>query len=165
MLSQDKLDIAFLALPFDDFGTESTPYLEKIPLFFDKFYLAVSINHPFSTEKMIATHNITSKELLLLEEGHCLRTQALEFCQITDKNLKIQTDFRGSSLETLLSMVRMGTGYTLIPEIALNTYRPDISFVPLQDAKIGRHIYMIFNTNILSHDIIDKCKEFLNVFA
>ncbi len=162
MLAQDKLDIAFLALPFDDFTTENTPYLEKVPLFFDKFYLAVPKNHFLSQEEMIATNDITEKELLLLEEGHCLRTQALEFCQISDKNLKGQTDFRGSSLATLLSMVRMGTGYTLIPAIALNEYRPDISFIPLQDTKIGRHIYMVFNTNILVNDIIEKCKQFLS---
>jgi LysR family hydrogen peroxide-inducible transcriptional activator len=110
---------------------------------------------------MIATNDITEKELLLLEEGHCLRTQALAFCEFAHKNIKKQTDFRGSSLETLLSMVRMGTGYTLIPQIAMNIDRTDICFVPLQDATIGRMIYAVFNTKIMSADVLKKCKEFL----
>lgn len=171
MLKQEKLDIAFLALPFGDFGDDftddftgdNTPYLKKIPLFFDKFYLATPQQHALSQLPIIATENITAKELLLLEEGHCLRTQALAFCNITQKS---QTDFRGTSLETLLSMVRMGTGYTLVPEIAMNHnhnfWHNDIAFVPLQDKTIGRMIYMVFNTNTLASDVINKCNAFLN---
>ncbi len=160
LLAQEKLDIAFLALPFDDFTAENTPYLEKFPLFFDRFYLATPQQHALSQSPMIATEDITAKELLLLEEGHCLRTQALAFCHITQKS---QTDFRGTSLETLLSMVRMGTGYTLVPEIAIQTNHNDITFIPLQDKTIGRMIYMICNTNTLAKDVIDKCQEFLTI--
>ncbi len=168
MLAQEKLDIAFLALPFgafgDDFGIDNTPpFLQKFPLFFDSFYLAVPHQHALSHLPMIATEDIIAKELLLLEEGHCLRTQALEFCHVTQKS---QTDFRGTSLETLLSMVRMGTGYTLAPEIAINHnhnfWHNDIAFIPLKDKMIGRMIYMVFNTNTLASDVIHKCQEFLN---
>lgn len=160
MMAQEKLDIAFLALPFGDLSADNAEiFLDKNFLFFDSFYLAVSDNHQWHSLPEIATEEIASKELLLLEEGHCLRTQALEFCHIKQKN---QTDFRGTSLETLLSMVRMGTGYTFVPKIAIKGNHQAIRFIPLKDKSIGRDIYMVFNLNTVTTSVIHKCKAFLS---
>jgi LysR family hydrogen peroxide-inducible transcriptional activator len=168
MLDQEKLDIAFLALPFGTLSADNnTDSLIKVPLFFDPFFLAIPLHHPLANEKSISTDDILPSELLLLEEGHCLRTQALAFCQFQDtpshKENTGQIDFRGSSLETLLSMVRMGTGYTFVPHIALSAYRPDVVVIPLKDTTIGRQIYTVYNNKILQKTLIDKCTEFLDV--
>lgn len=164
MLYNQQLDIAFLALPYGNFAIDNHSVLfEIVPLFFDNFYLAVTKNHQLSSFESVTTKDFATKELLLLEEGHCLRTQALEFCQIEQKNTKNQTDFRGSSLETLLSMVRMGTGYTLVPQIAINSNNQDIHFIPLHDKTIGRMIYIVFNYQTMAVPLIEKCKEILNI--
>jgi LysR family hydrogen peroxide-inducible transcriptional activator len=160
MLENDSLDIVFLATPHNDFiQTELQHYFMSQKLFFDPFYLAISKNHLFNDTKQISVSDIASKELLLLEEGHCLRNQALEFCQFSTKQ---QTDFRGSSLETLLSMVRMGTGYTFIPQIAMTHSYDDMRYIPLEDKAIGRTIYAIYNTKMLATSVIEKCQSFLD---
>jgi LysR family hydrogen peroxide-inducible transcriptional activator len=160
MLKKDILDIAFLASSDDNFiHSELHHHFVSQHLFFDPFYLAVFKNHVFDNKTQIATSDIMAKELLLLEEGHCLRNQALEFCQFLSKD---ETDFRGTSLETLLSMVRMGTGYTLIPKIAITKFYEDIRYIPLKDETIGRNIYAIYNTRMLATSIIEKFQECIN---
>ncbi|MFT6071980.1 MAG: LysR family hydrogen peroxide-inducible transcriptional activator [Alphaproteobacteria bacterium] len=165
MLEDNAVDIVFLASPHTDVIPENQhQHFVTHSMFFDPFYLAVPKHHAFEKMTPIPTNDIIPNALLLLEEGHCLRTQALSFCQTPSKN---QIDFRGSSLETLLSMVRMGTGYTFVPKIAMNaihTGHDDITFIPLQDTDIGRTIYMIFNMKTLATDVVEKCIDFSRLY-
>ena len=75
-LKEGTLDAALVALPIDEEG------LDSAPLFDDPFLLAVPLNHPFARRKSIHPGKIMGERLLLLEEGHCLRNQALEVCSM-----------------------------------------------------------------------------------
>lgn len=110
-LVEGKLDIAFLALPViaDIFFTEK--------LFRDRFYLAVAKTNKLAMRKTVQKTDLDLTKILLLEEGHCLRDQALEFCPLVNNT---KHDFSGSSLETLRQMVAVDAGVTFIPEIALD---------------------------------------------
>lgn len=110
-LKLGELDAALISLPVKDneFVVE--------PLFTEEFLLAVSQQHPLSKRKTLQLQDIVNSELLLLEEGHCLRDQALAFCQNQDE-LNVN-DFRATSLETLRYMVAAGLGITLLPELAV----------------------------------------------
>ncbi len=108
-LADGKLDAGLLALPVQD------PTLEVAPLFVEPFLAAVPADHPLAKARSVKIDDLSRAGLLLLEEGHCLRDQALEACHL--KGLKSE-EIRATSLETLRQMVAMGLGVTLIPALA-----------------------------------------------
>lgn len=108
-LAEGKLDAGLLALPISD------PSLEVVPLFVEPFLAAVPADHPLATATEVNIDELARAGLLLLEEGHCLRDQALEACHL--QGLKSE-EIRATSLETLRQMVAMGLGVTLIPTLA-----------------------------------------------
>lgn len=110
-LHKGELDVLLLALPFPADQTETTT------LFRDPFHLACPRGHPLSTKKQVFTRDLVGQELLLLEDGHCLRSHALEACKLRDMELAVP--YQATSLHTLVQMVANGIGITLLPEMAL----------------------------------------------
>ncbi len=110
-LKKGEVDAAFIAMPCDDFG------LSHQKIFEEEFLLAVPQNHALAKLKKIEKNDLKGQELMLLEDGHCLRDQALEACSMLGSFEK--QDFRASSLETLRQMVAVEVGITFIPEIAV----------------------------------------------
>jgi LysR family transcriptional regulator, hydrogen peroxide-inducible genes activator len=110
-LTEGKLDAGLLALPLpaDD------PAMETVALFCEPFFAAVPADHPLATAKEIHIDELVHAGLFLLEEGHCLRNQALEACKLEGLE---NEEIRATSLETLRQMVSMGLGVTLIPALA-----------------------------------------------
>jgi LysR family hydrogen peroxide-inducible transcriptional activator len=106
-----ELDLLILALPVgrDDVATQ--------PLFEDAFNLAVAEDHPLAARTTIEQKDLVAERLLLLEEGHCLRDQALSLCHAAGANQA--DDFRASSLATVVQMVVNGYGGTILPTLAL----------------------------------------------
>lgn len=106
-----RLDLLILALPVerDDIETGA--------LFDDVFTLAVHPAHPLADADAVQQKELVAERLLLLEEGHCLRDQALALCQLTTG--EDVDDFRASSLATVVQMVINGYGCTILPELAL----------------------------------------------
>lgn len=110
-LRDGKLDAGIVALPIHD------DQLHAEFLFEEPFVLAVPGNHPLAQRKSLKYADLTEHSLLLLEDGHCLRDQALEVCQLAGANEK--TGFRATSLETLRQMVAANVGITLLPALAV----------------------------------------------
>ncbi len=106
---QGELDVAILALPADTRG------LVTRSLFAEAFLVAMPENHRLTARKRLKIGELTGEKLLLLEEGHCLRDQALEVCERAGTG---EQDFRATSLETLRQMVAAGLGITLLPRLA-----------------------------------------------
>jgi LysR family hydrogen peroxide-inducible transcriptional activator len=111
-LTEGALDVLLLALPVKLTGVETMQLLE------DRFLLALP--RSYGTRKRVrATADLLKHDrLLLLEEGHCLRDQALTFCQLRQVD-SIDT-FGASSLSTIVQMVANGLGLTLLPEISVD---------------------------------------------
>lgn len=103
------LDVAILALPADTKG------LVTRSLFAEAFMVAMPENHRLAARKRLKAADLAGEKLLLLEEGHCLRDQALEVCTRAGTE---EQDFRATSLETLRQMVAAGLGITLLPRLA-----------------------------------------------
>jgi LysR family transcriptional regulator, hydrogen peroxide-inducible genes activator len=108
-LSHGRLDVILLALPID------RPDLETLPLFNDRFLLAVPADDPLP-ERRVTVRDVDARRLVLLEDGHCLREQALAFCKRRNDG---NTGFGATSLATVMQMVASGYGVTLVPEIAV----------------------------------------------
>jgi LysR family hydrogen peroxide-inducible transcriptional activator len=109
-LHAGELDVGILALPVELEGLESRE------LYREEFLLAVPERHPLAARERVRVADLRDETLLLLEEGHCLRDQALEVCSRV--GVRDSQDFRATSLETLRQMVAAGAGVTLLPELA-----------------------------------------------
>ncbi len=107
------LDVALLALPAD------APGLTEIPLYTEEFVLVTPRGHELAGREDIAASALDTLPLLLLDEGHCLRDQTLEFCRSSDTRPGSVGDTRAASLTTVVQCVAGGLGVTLIPEMAV----------------------------------------------
>jgi LysR family hydrogen peroxide-inducible transcriptional activator len=110
-LRTGDLDAALIALPYD------TGQLELRELFRDEFWYVARADDPLAKQKAVAMERLDSGEVILLEEGHCLRDHAIAACG-TQREAAAQ-GIEATSLPTLLQMVDGGLGVTLLPEIAL----------------------------------------------
>jgi LysR family hydrogen peroxide-inducible transcriptional activator len=109
-LHAGELDVGVLALPVELAG------LETRELYREPFTVALPERHALAARDSVRLADLKGETLLLLEEGHCLRDQALEVC--SRAGTRDAQDFRATSLETLRQMVATGAGITLLPELA-----------------------------------------------
>jgi LysR family hydrogen peroxide-inducible transcriptional activator len=124
-LQRRTLDCALLALPLPAEG------FDTLPLFREPFDLALPAGHRLARKKRIAPDDLAGESLLLLEEGHCLRDQALEVCGTTPRESREAV--QATSLETLRQMVAAGIGCTLLPRLSTAAgARPDRRLVELR---------------------------------
>ncbi len=118
-LRDGRLDVAVLALPVGD------ATLHEEFLFEEQFLLAVPDTHPIARQKKLTIADLEGLDLLLLEDGHCLREHALAVCRLSGADE--QSGFRATSLETLRQMVGSGVGITLLPALAV---QPPVAPMP-----------------------------------
>jgi LysR family hydrogen peroxide-inducible transcriptional activator len=109
-LHSGEIDVGILALPVQSDG------LDSYELYKEPFTVALPAGHKLAARQSIRVEDLAHETLLLLEDGHCLRDQALDICSSADVHEK--QDFRATSLETLRQMVAAGVGITLLPELA-----------------------------------------------
>jgi len=147
-LKQGKLDAALLAMPIND------DYLEARMLFEDEFYLALASDHPLARKQTIAQPDLLNQQLLLLDEGHCLRGQALQICQINDA--EEQQDVRATGLETLRQMVKAGTGITFMPKIAILEPEEGIRYIPFDDPAPKRTIGLFWRRTSSRNELLEE---------
>ena len=141
LLGDGKLDLLLLALEAD-LGDVAT-----LPLAADPFVVAVPEGHRFAARKRLTEADLAGEQVLLLDDGHCLRDQALEVCQ-TGGASEVG-DFRAGSLNTLVQMVAGGIGITLLPRIALEVEcRAPSSIVirPFRKPEPSRTIGLVWRT-------------------
>jgi LysR family hydrogen peroxide-inducible transcriptional activator len=109
-LRAGEIDLGILALPVELDGLEARELSDET------FMVAVPAAHPLAKRPTIRIQDLHGETLLLLEDGHCLRDQALAVC--SHASMQEKQDFRATSLETLRQMVATGAGVTLLPELA-----------------------------------------------
>ncbi|PHS72930.1 MAG: DNA-binding transcriptional regulator OxyR [Cycloclasticus sp.] len=137
-LKDGEIDAALLAAPIKDEALTFTS------LFDDAFKLAVSSQHHLSNKLTVTPADIINEPLLLLDEGHCLRDQALQFCQLN--GAKEEQNVRATSLETLRQMVRANTGITFMPDLAIREDYSDgnIRYIPFKNPQPTRTICLVW---------------------
>lgn len=116
-LEHGEIDAALMAQPIEG------PFT-SMNLFEEEFYFACSASHPLAFSKTIAVNVLANQPVMLLEEGHCLREQAMAVCQMTKVNEV--ADFTATSLETLRLMVQSGMGVTLLPALAAHVQSSEL---------------------------------------
>lgn len=138
-LREGRLDAALLALPLHD------EQLHAEFLFEEPFVFAAPRQHPLASQQALSMAQLSDETLLLLEDGHCLRDQALDVCRLSGAHEK--SGFRATSLETLRQMVAAGVGVTLLPALSVHepiAPSPNIRLVPFRDPPPSRKIALVW---------------------
>ena len=158
-LHDGELDAGLLALPIHD----DTLHAEF--LFEEAFVLALPKHHRLAKAKRVKLADLALESLLLLDDGHCMRDQALEVCAMTGAAEK--PGFRATSLETLRHMVSANVGITLMPALSVNAPAPNspgICLIPFSEPAPHRRIAMIWRrTSALTaflHQLVPLLKRF-----
>ena len=133
-LASGELDAVMLALPAEDAD------VEILPLFTDAFLLAVPAADPLPAHSRVDIADVDQRRLILLEEGHCLRDQALAFC--ATKRRDQPASLGATSLATVMQMVANGYGVTLVPEVSIDAEVRDarVKLLRFSEPEPGRSI-------------------------
>jgi LysR family hydrogen peroxide-inducible transcriptional activator len=153
-LRDGRLDAGVLALPVHD------DQLHVEPLFDEPFLLAVPRDHALAGRDSLRLGELDHQHLLLLEEGHCLRDQALDVCRMSGADER--DGFRATSLETLRQMVASGVGITLLPVLAVQPpvpVSPDIALLPFTDRAPHRRIAMVWRKSSAMDGFLQQLAE------
>lgn len=153
-LQVGEIDAALLALPLQN------DYFYTQELFEDHYFLAVQKDHQLASLSQVEQSQLLNRRLLLLEEGHCMRDQALEICSLA--GITEDADIRATSLETLRQMVRAGTGITLIPEIALTHNDDELCYIPFKAPQPKRTIGLVWRKTLNKEAIIEVLKNIIS---
>lgn len=153
-LKRAELDLLILALPVEYEG-----FAER-PLFTEPFHLAVPSLNELAGMRCVELKDILGQELLLLEEGHCLRDQALDVCFLAGASEN--TGYRASSMETLRQMVGENMGMTLIPSLAVpqstdTAHR--VAYIPFASPAPSREIGMLYRKGSYREATFNKIAE------
>lgn len=138
-LQVGDLDVLLLALPFP------ADNVDTLALFDDPFYLATLPNSRLAMTTGLKTSDLAGSEMLLLEEGHCLRDHALEACKLREKDIRVP--YQATSLTTIVQMVANGIGATLLPEMATQagiTEGTGLVLKPFDEPDISRNIGLMW---------------------
>lgn len=156
-LGEGRLDLAIVALPISESG------LHEEPLFDEEFVLVRP--RAEAAAPVPSAEGLLEMRLLLLEEGHCFRDQALAFC--TPARVASREFMEGSSLTTLVQMVGAGIGVTLIPEMAVatETRLADVAVARLPAPRPRRTIGLIWRNSSPMADQFLQVAELLRGFG
>ena len=138
-LNNAELDAIVLALPVSNNGSY------EFELFDEAFLLALPRGHELSIKESVSLSDLSEEKILLLEDGHCLRDQALEVCMMAGATEN--PEFQGTSLETLRHMVSAGMGVTLMPYFSVypnSGSNPPLSYLHFEDPVPSRKIGLLF---------------------
>jgi LysR family hydrogen peroxide-inducible transcriptional activator len=141
-LREGTLDAALIALPADAGG------ITEVPIYEEDFLLAVPPGHPLSGKHRVPATALAQLPLLLLDEGHCLRDQALDVCQKAGVRAEL-ADTRAASLATAVQCVTGGLGVTLIPQTAapVEAAHSKLGLARFAAPRPGRRIGLVFRSS------------------
>jgi len=139
-LARNQLDCGILALPLPSSGLASSP------LFEEPFLFVTSPTHPLAKKSTVEEKDLEDERVLLLDEGHCLRDQALSICRRAGAaSESAEGDFRATSIETLRHMVGAGMGSTLLPALSVASdeeARSHVAVRPFKSPRPGRKMVL-----------------------
>ncbi len=153
MLKEGDLDAIILALPLDEDN------LIEQQLYFEPFLLAVSRQHPKANRSSVALSDLDEERVLLLEDGHCLRDQALSVC--SSHNAVENTNFRATSIETLRQMVAADVGVTLMPEMSIGRTGGGVRYIPFKGRPPGRNIGVCWRASTTREELLGRLTDTL----
>jgi LysR family transcriptional regulator, hydrogen peroxide-inducible genes activator len=154
LIKSGEIDVGVLALPIP------AERLTRRPLYTERFLVALPADHKLAKRRRLSLDDLDGETLLLLEEGHCLRDQALEACALA--KVRETPDFRATSLETLRQMVAAGVGITLMPKLAVaqdGLRLPSLALRRFQDPEPARTIAAAWRPGCAREETIARLSD------
>ncbi len=145
-----------------DMGLLVTPLLEndirEVPLFNEPFLAFFPQDYPLSEKKTIRPEELNLSELLLLTDGHCFRNQTLNICGHNGVNPEMNFDYQSGSIEALVNLVKEGVGYTLVPELSVNSNSSDGKLKRFESPEPVREVSLVVHKSFAKEALIDKMR-------
>jgi len=150
-LKKNQLDVGILVSPLND------PAIRETPLFYEP--LLVYSSHGYEKHYLLP-EDIAPEELLLLEEGHCLRSQIMNLCELR-KRADSRLNYQSGSLETLMRLVSTGQGVTILPAMAVETLTTEqrLHVFPFSAPVPMREVSLATHRDFLKNDLIAALRE------
>jgi LysR family hydrogen peroxide-inducible transcriptional activator len=157
-LHEGKLDLGLVALEAD-LGARDAAVIVK-----DPFVVAMPPGHSLAEKKQVTLEDLERERVLLLDDGHCFRNQALALCARAGAK---EADLRATSLGTLVQMVSIGGGITLLPKlaVAIENRRGQLAIRPFVDPAPSRTIALVWRTSSPFTDAFRTLADALRVAA
>lgn len=150
-LKTGVIDCGILATPLLD------PNISEIPMYYENFVSYISKNSKLFKKKAIDSGDLEGENIWLLNEGHCMRSQVLNICRSTKNNRLQSLTYNTGSVETLIRMVDVNEGATLLPELAL----ADLSAKQLNKVRYFKSPEPVREISLVTHKSFIK-KRMLN---
>jgi LysR family hydrogen peroxide-inducible transcriptional activator len=153
-LENGIVDLGLLATPLNE------PSLREIPVFYEPLLLYLPDNHRFLHEKLMLPEDLDPSDVLVLDEGHCFREQALAICKHPKFGASIGFEYQSGSIEALKSLVQQGVGYTLVPELSvINELDDDLHIRRFTDPQPVREVSIVVHNSYIKESVINKLVE------
>jgi LysR family hydrogen peroxide-inducible transcriptional activator len=152
-LKRGQLDAILLALPLED------DELQEEALYSEPFYFATPMNHPLASRKRITIEDLAGEKLLLLEDGHCLRAQALQVCRMSGG--EESQSFSATSMETLCQMVAAGNGVTLVPALASESNGARLKYISFKEPIPSRLIGLAWRKSSPRRKLLSRLSQII----
>lgn len=154
-LKNDTIDIGLLVTPLNE------KKLREVPLFYEPFLLYVSDDYHESKLEKITPASIDTSKLLLLNQGHCFRNQALEICNKTGKGDFLGFEYESGSIEALKRLVKKGIGLTLVPELSVIDELETINVIRFEEPQPTREVSIVVHNSFSKEALIDEIRKLL----
>lgn len=157
LLHNDELDAGLLVTPLKDEG------LIERHLYYEPFYCYLNQSHPLQQKDAISEADLRCGDLWLLSEGHCFRNQVLKICATgQQKGVFPNIRFESGNLETLIKLVKTNSGFTLLPQMAvdgLSETEVKKHIKSFKDPMPTREVSLVYNRTFLKETIINALES------
>lgn len=152
-LENGIIDIGLLVTPLNE------PSIKELPLFYEPFLLYLPENHKLFDRKLMLAEDLDPSEVLVLDEGHCFREQALAICKGAKHGSSIGFEYQSGSIEALKSLVQKGVGYTLVPELSVIRELGDRHVRRFTNPEPVREVSIVVHSSYIRESVVNRLKE------
>ena len=155
-LKKGTLDIGLLATPLGD------KTIREIPLFYEPFLVYLPDDHPWMKKEKIPGDYLDIENMLIMEEGHCFRDQALAICSSQPAKRQSGFYYESGSIEALKGLVRRGLGYTLVPEFSVIDELSSPRVKRFKGPEPVREVSLVVHNTFTKEALINQLHEIIN---
>lgn len=152
-LENGIIDIGLLVTPLNQ------TCIREYPVFYEPFLLYLPENHRWFQQKLMLADDLDPSEVLILDEGHCFRDQALSICKGAKSGSSIGFEYQSGSIEALKSLVKNGVGYTLVPELSVINELNDAHILRFSDPQPVREVSIAVHSSYIRESVTNKLIE------
>ncbi|MCV9386123.1 LysR substrate-binding domain-containing protein [Reichenbachiella ulvae] len=151
-LENGMIDIGLLVTPLKESS------LREIPVYYEPFLLYLPEDHRFIDQKLLIAEDLDPSEILVLDEGHCFRDQALSICNGAKSGSAIGFDYQSGSIEVLKNLVKNGVGYTLVPEMSVIEELESLHVKRFSSPEPVREVSIVVHNSFIKESILERLK-------